>query len=148
LKIIICYCYEDDLLSLSIHYVYIRYASVFYTYYIGYVIENRNEKYGAWREWAHSHCTGGEGGGEEEPRSDASSKVSLRLQMIKDGRRGTADVCFESGNIEDGAADLCFEIGNIEAVAADVYSQTAKRRSPDPLFFVQGHPKRRDLRLL
>jgi hypothetical protein len=54
--------------------------------------------------------------------------------MIKDGRRGAADVCFESGNIEEGAADLCFEIGNIEDVAADVYSQTAKRRSPDPLF--------------
>jgi hypothetical protein len=54
--------------------------------------------------------------------------------MIKDGRRGTADVRFESGNIEDGAAGLCFEIGNIEDVAADVYSQTAKRRSPDPLF--------------
>jgi hypothetical protein len=53
--------------------------------------------------------------------------------MIKNGRRGTADVCFESGNIEDGAADLCFEIGNIEGVVADVYSQTAKRRSPDPL---------------
>jgi hypothetical protein len=56
--------------------------------------------------------------------------------MIKDGRRGMADVCFESGNIEDGAADLCFEIGNIEDVAADVYSQTAKRRSPDPLFLI------------
>jgi hypothetical protein len=56
--------------------------------------------------------------------------------MIKDGRRGTADVCFESGNIKDGAADLCFEIGNIEDVAADVYSQTAKRQSPDPLFFL------------
>jgi hypothetical protein len=74
--------------------------------------------------------------------------------MIKDGRRGTADVCFESGNIEDGAADLCFEIGNIEDVAADVYSQTAKRRSPDPFLknpdgvAVQCHPKRRDLRLL
>jgi hypothetical protein len=74
--------------------------------------------------------------------------------MIKDGRRGTADVCFESGNIEDGAADLCFEIGNIEDVAADVYSQTAKRH-PQTLFFlnpfgvaVQCHPKRRDLRSL
>jgi hypothetical protein len=55
--------------------------------------------------------------------------------MIKDGRWLTADVCFESGNIEDGAADLCFEIGNIEDVAADVYSQTAKRRSPGRLFF-------------
>jgi hypothetical protein len=55
--------------------------------------------------------------------------------MIKDGRRGTADVCFEIGNVEDGTADLCFEIGNIEDVAADVYSQTAKRRSPYPLFF-------------
>jgi hypothetical protein len=55
--------------------------------------------------------------------------------MIKYGRRGTADVCFESDNIDDGAADLCFEIGNIEDVVADVYSQTAKRRYPDPLFF-------------
>jgi hypothetical protein len=74
--------------------------------------------------------------------------------MIKDGRQGTSDVCFESSSIEDGAADLCFEIGNIEGVAADVYSQTAKRRSPDPLFLnpygvaVQCHPKRQDLRLL
>jgi hypothetical protein len=55
--------------------------------------------------------------------------------MIKDGRRGTADLCFESGNIEDGAAELCFEIGNIEDVSVGVYSPTAKRRSPDPLFF-------------
>jgi hypothetical protein len=56
--------------------------------------------------------------------------------MIKDGTRGAADVCFESGNIEERAANLCFEIGNIEDIATDVYSQTAKRRSPDPLFFL------------
>jgi hypothetical protein len=55
--------------------------------------------------------------------------------MIKDGRRGTAKVCFESGNIEDGAADLCFEIGNIEDIAADFYSQTAKV-GPQTLFFL------------
>jgi hypothetical protein len=74
--------------------------------------------------------------------------------MIKDGRRGTADVCFESGNMEDGAADLCFEISNIEDVATDVYYQSAKH-SPDPLLkkipygvAVQCHPKRRDLRPL
>jgi hypothetical protein len=71
--------------------------------------------------------------------------------MIKDGRRGTAGVCFESGNIEDGAADLCFEIGNIE----DVAILKLPNVGPQTVFFfnpygvaVQCHPKRRDLRLL
>jgi hypothetical protein len=52
----------------------------------------------------------GEGGGR-----GGGAQIRRKLPGgVKDGRRGTADVCFESGNIEDGAADLCFEIGNIE----------------------------------